>query len=225
MRGTSDLYVPHVLRVGQVTYTLFTRHKNNRSVPKITEPYRARNRAGVRLHDMKNNRAESIIEGVIEHVRISISALQLARASSMATSRLRKVSRSAVTAIFRSVGTCPSVPRSAPRSGFRDPYCKVVGINAARSVRSALRSALRAAFIPTTFTVRIAEHRTRRGARNGQTCSNGTENNSTMYAFVYRTPAVGVEATPGGVRRCSFNAEQDNMLCLSYFFLSYYWLL
>ena len=65
--------------------TLFTRHKNNRSVPKITEPYRARNRAGVRLHYIKNNRAESIIEGVIEHVRISISALQLARASSMAT--------------------------------------------------------------------------------------------------------------------------------------------
>ena len=122
---------------------MFTRHKNNRSVPKITEPYHARNRAGVRLHYIKNNRAESIIEGVIEHVRISISALQLARASSMATSRLRKVSRSAVT----------------------------------------------------------------------------------MYVFVYRTPAVGVEATPGQVRRCSFNAEQDNMLCLSYFFLSYYWLL
>ena len=117
------------------TNTLFTRHKTNRSVPKITEPYRARNRAGVRLHYIKNNRAESIIEDVIEHVGISISALQLARASSMATSRLRKVSRSAVT----------------------------------------------------------------------------------MYAFVYRTPAVGVEATPGRVRRCSFNAEQDNMLCLSYF--------
>ena len=66
-----------------------TRHKNNRSVPKITEPYRAWNRAGVRLHYIKNNRAESIIEGVIEHVRISISALQLARASSMATSHLR----------------------------------------------------------------------------------------------------------------------------------------
>ena len=62
------------------TYTLFTQHKNNRSVPKISEPYRARNRAGMRLHCIKNNRAESFIEGVIEHVRISISALQLARA-------------------------------------------------------------------------------------------------------------------------------------------------
>ena len=58
-------------------------------MPKITEPYRARNRA-VRLYYIKNNRAESIIEGVIEHVRISISALQLARASSMATSRCGK---------------------------------------------------------------------------------------------------------------------------------------
>ena len=31
------------------------------------------------------------------------------------------------------------------------------------------------------FTVRIAEHLTRRGARNGRTCSNGTENNSSVY--------------------------------------------
>ena len=50
-------------------------------MPKITEPYRARNRAGVHLQYIKNNRAESIIEGMIEHVRISISAsLELARA-------------------------------------------------------------------------------------------------------------------------------------------------
>ena len=33
------------------------------------------------------------------------------------------------TVIFRSVGTCPSVPRSV----FRDLYCKVVGINTVRS--------------------------------------------------------------------------------------------
>ena len=65
------------------------------------------------------------------------------------------------TVIFRSVGTCPSVPRSAPRSVFRDPYC----------------------------TVRIAEHRTRRGARNGQTCSNGTENNS-IHASVATSRAL-----------------------------------
>ena len=47
-----------------------------------------------------------------------------------------------------------NVPRSAPRSVFRDPYCTY------------------------DFTVWIAEHRTRRGARNGRTCSNRTENNS-----------------------------------------------
>ena len=58
--------------------------------------------------------------------------------------------KEASTVIFRSVGTCPSVPHSTLRSVFRDPYCTY------------------------DFTVRIAEHRTRRGARNGRTCSNGT---------------------------------------------------
>ena len=90
------------------------------------------------------------------------------------------------TVIFRSVGTRLSVPRSAPRSVFRDLYCK-----SRRYKRGAERGTERGTDAPRRvytydFTVRIAEHLTRRGARNGRTCSNGTENNSSSppRAFV-----------------------------------------
>ena len=84
------------------------------------------------------------------------------------------------TVIFRSVGTCPSVPRSAPRSVFRDPYCKVVGINAARSVRSALRSALRAAFI------QYGSRNTERGAERGTDRHVPTERKITVTEKCFR---------------------------------------
>ena len=64
---------------------------------------------------------------------------------------------------------CPfRAPRRVRCSAIRT--VKVVGINAARSVRSALRSALRAAFIPTTL-----QYSTDRGTPNAARSAERTD--------------------------------------------------
>ena len=63
---------------------------------------------------------------------------------------------------------------------FRAPRrVRCSAIRTVKDKRGAERGTERGTDAPRrVYTVRIAEHRTRRGARNGRTCSNGTENNS-----------------------------------------------